>query len=73
MLFVFYFIVASLLNWVKVLLLRSDPAAFGILVTMSPGEQPVYQFRCVNAFTVGVAASLVASGVYEALKRLFGL
>jgi hypothetical protein len=41
-----------------------------IIITLDPGQKPVAQFRCLNAFTVGVASSVMAAIIYDAMKSM---
>jgi hypothetical protein len=39
-----------------------------VQVTLGPVKEPVAQFRCLNAVTIGIATSVVGSVIYEWLK-----
>jgi len=58
-----------LANLLKSYLIRHDLADFGVSVSLGPGK-PVLQFRCLNAATVGVTTSLIASVIYDLVKTV---
>jgi len=58
-----------LANLLKFYLIRHDLADFGVSVSLGAGK-PVLQFRCLNAATVGVTTSLIASVIYDLVKTV---
>jgi hypothetical protein len=53
-------------------LVSQDWILVGITVTPSPGQEPVIQFRCINALTIGIASSLIATIIFEWVRHSLG-
>ncbi|MBI2707656.1 MAG: hypothetical protein HYX35_05030 [Proteobacteria bacterium] len=71
---VLLFIVLSLsilaVQYLKRFLIMHDLALLGVNVTLPPGQEPVIQFRCINALTVGITSSLIATVIFEWLRLI---
>jgi hypothetical protein len=71
-LFVFLSVSIYVVGLLKSFLLKHDLADFGVVIATSPDRAPAVQFRCINGFTVGVTASLLATVIYEVTKHTLG-
>ena len=68
---VFLLILVNILALLKRYLIANDLTQFGVYVTPSlNGQEPTVQFRCINGFTIGVTASLVAAAIFKRLETI---
>ncbi len=72
LLIVLLFIVTTLsirtVQLLKRIIIAWDLTPFGVVVRPSPDHEPVIQFRCINALTVGITSSFIATIIFEWLK-----
>jgi hypothetical protein len=69
LLFMFSILSIRIVGVLKRSLLAYNVRAYKIPIPTTPGQQPVLDFSCINAFAIGVGSSLVATFIYEWLKR----
>lgn len=68
---IFLLIMMNILALLKRYLIANDLTQFGVYVTPSlNGQEPTVQFRCINGFTIGVTASLVAAAIFKRLESI---